>query len=289
VNRWSQEQVDFLVEHYPKIGRDECALALGMTKAQIRAKASRLQLKARGKSEAWKEKNKTHGQKLIGRKRPDQSLIMKSLHAQGKLKKTEEQKAAIGLKIKKYIAENGHPRGALGMTHSEKTRQLIGQKSVATWASFTDEQRQASIEKATRTRVANNSYTQPRPQASWKAAWHEIGGIRKYYRSKWESNYAYYLQWLKEKGEILDWKHEPKVFWFEGVKRGTVSYLPDFLVIEKNGKEAYHEVKGWMDDRSKTKIRRMAKYHPNVTLVVIDKKAYEAIRKTVSKVVKGWE
>jgi len=142
--------------------------------------------------------------------------------------------------------------------------------------------------KIAKTKAANGSYVQPRLGASWKAAWHEIGGIRKYYRSRWEANYAYYLQWLKEKGEILDWKHEPKVFWFEGVKRGTVSYLPDFLVIEKDGKEAYHEVKGWMDDRSKTKIRRMAKYHPDVTLVVIDKKVYESLRRSLSKIVPGW-
>jgi hypothetical protein len=123
---------------------------------------------------------------------------------------------------------------------------------------------------------------------SWKAAWHEIGGQRKYYRSNWEANYAYYLQWLKEGNHIADWKHEPKAFWFEGVKRGTVSYLPDFWVLENDDRDSFHEVKGWMDARSKTKIARMAKYYPNVTLVVIDSKAYRELRKKVSGLVPGW-
>ena len=33
-------------------------------------------------------------------------------------------------------------------------------------------------------------------------AWHEIGGTRRFYRSIWEANYAYYLQWLKVNGQI---------------------------------------------------------------------------------------
>lgn len=287
--RWSDEQISFLTENYPKLGREKCAELMGMTDSQIRMKASRLGLTARGVSDAWKKKQEEHAEKLTGRKRPDQALVMKKLHEDGKLLKNEEQRLAVGVRMKKYIAENGHPRGSLGMVHTEETKQIIGQKSSENWASFSDDKKQEILEKTARTRVANGNYVQQRPNASWKAAWHEIGGGRKYYRSKWESNYAYYLQWLKEKGEILDWKHEPKVFWFEGIKRGTVSYLPDFLVIEKNGKEVYHEVKGWMDDRSKTKISRMAKYYPDVTLIVIDSKAYQSLRKAVSKIVPGWE
>jgi len=131
--------------------------------------------------------------------------------------------------------------------------------------------------------------SQPRSNATWKSGWREIGGVRKYYRSRWEANYARYLQFLKEQGKISEWKHEPKTFWFESIKRGCRSYLPDFWVKETNGQEAYHEVKGWMDDRSKTKIKRMKKYHPEVKLIVIDSKGYKALAKTCSVVVKGWE
>ena len=122
-----------------------------------------------------------------------------------------------------------------------------------------------------------------------KSGWREIGGKRKYYRSRWESNYARYLEWLKSIGEIAGWEHEPETFWFNGIRRGCVSYLPDFRVEEKSGVVVYHEVKGWMDPKSITKIKRMAKYYPDVKLIVIDKKAYESIARQMSKTIKGWE
>ena len=122
----------------------------------------------------------------------------------------------------------------------------------------------------------------------FKAAWHVIGGKRNYYRSGAESNYAYYLEWLKCQKQISDWEHEPHTFWFDGIKRGVVSYLPDFRVIEMSGAVVYHEVKGFMDSRSMTKIKRMAKYHPTVKLIVIDSKGYRALAKSVSSFVPGW-
>ena len=90
-------------------------------------------------------------------------------------------------------------------------------------------------------------------------------------------------------GEIKKWEHEPETFWFESIMRGCRSYLPDFRVTENNGSIVYHEVKGWMDARSKTKIKRMAKYHPDVKLIVIDSKAYNALAKQMSKSIVGWE
>ena len=68
----------------------------------------------------------------------------------------------------------------------------------------------------------------------WQPGWREIGGKRKYFRSKWESNYARYLQFLKEHKQIEDWHHECETFWFEGIKRGVCSYLPDFKVIHQS-------------------------------------------------------
>jgi len=125
--------------------------------------------------------------------------------------------------------------------------------------------------------------------ASWKADWREIGGLRKYYRSRWEANYARYLQWLLENKQIQKWEHEPQTFWFEGIKRGVMSYLPDFRIIENDGSVVFHEVKGWMDDRSKTKIKRMAIYYPNVKLIVIDSKLYKSLEKKAKLFVKDWE
>jgi hypothetical protein len=190
---------------------------------------------------------------------------------------------------KRYIKEKGHPRGALGMKHSEETKATLSEKSRERWKNFSDEQIAEIKIKAGKTAVKNGTWARPRHKTTWKQAWREIGGKRNYYRSRWEANYARYLDWLKCAGEIIEWEHEPDTFWFEGVKRGTVSYLPDFKVIEKNGSTVYHEVKGWMDDRSKTKLKRMKKYHPDVQLIVIDSKAYKALTKKIGGMIDGWE
>ncbi len=126
-------------------------------------------------------------------------------------------------------------------------------------------------------------------EATGKQGWRTIGGIKKYYRSKWEANYARYLQWLKENSHILDWKHEPTTFWFKDIKRGVRSYLPDFSITETSGTIVYHEVKGWMDAKSATKIKRMAKYHPDIKLIVIQKASYLDIKQKVSRMIQGWE
>lgn len=103
-----------------------------------------------------------------------------------------------------------------------------------------------------------------------QAAWREIGGKRKYFRSAWEANFARHLEFLKSHKKIADWEHEPKTFWFEGIKRGTVSYKPDFFVIYPDKTTEWYEVKGYLDKKSKTKIFRFMKYFPNEKLTVID-------------------
>lgn len=124
---------------------------------------------------------------------------------------------------------------------------------------------------------------------AWKASWREIGGLNEFYRSRWEANYARYLNFLKIRGDIKEWLHESEVFWFLKIKRGCVSYLPDFKVINNDDSFEYHEVKGWMDARSKTKIKRMKKYYPKTKLIVIEKKQYDEIKNKLGKLIEGWE
>lgn len=201
----------------------------------------------------------------------------------------EQSRAAVGRAARERFARGEHPRGMLGKRHTPETRARLSASSTAANARVTNEQMRIYTLKGLRTRVANGTYAPPHHGTTWKAGWREIGGTRRYYRSKWEANYAHYLEWQRSHGLIAAWQHEPVTFWFEGVKRGCVSYLPDFLVKEKDGSECYHEVKGWMDERSKTKIRRMAKHHPTVRLVVIDARRYAALRKSVAHLVPGWE
>jgi hypothetical protein len=111
----------------------------------------------------------------------------------------------------------------------------------------------------------------------------------RYFRSSWEANYARYLNWLVSLGEIKAWDYECDVFQFEGIKRGNMAYIPDFKITNKNDSVEYHEIKGYMDDDSAVKLRRMAKYHPNIKLVLVDKPAYKAIEQQVRNLVPNWE
>ena len=93
---------------------------------------------------------------------------------------------------------------------------------------------------------------------TWKGGKRTVGEREVFFRSRWEANYGRYLEWLKNNGEIAGWEHEVDVFWFENVKRGCVSYLPDFKITHNDGSIDYLEVKGWMVQRSKTKLKRMS-------------------------------
>jgi len=187
------------------------------------------------------------------------------------------------------LKKRPHPRGALGLKHSDKTKLVISKKSKKSWASKTPEEKAEKVLKMMKSRERNGTMIPPRNKVSWKQGWRTVGDQRCYFRSKWEANYARYLEWLRSVGEIKSWQHEPETFWFEGIKRGCVSYLPDFKVIHLDGCVEFHEVKGWMDDRSKTKLRRMKKYHPDVTLILIDAKSYKALGRDVQCLVPGWE
>lgn len=202
---------------------------------------------------------------------------------------TPELIAAQGKRVAEWIKKNGHPRGALGMKHTDRAKAIMGWKSWLASQNRTESERAEMNMKIIKTRVANGKGVVPRPNASWKCGWRTIGGIRKYYRSRWEANYARYLQMLLENGDFSKWEHEPETFWFEGIKRGSVSYLPDFRVTRNDGTVYYVEVKGWMDKRSKTKLKRMKKYHPEVEIELVDSKRYQALARTAGKVVPGWE
>lgn len=109
-----------------------------------------------------------------------------------------------------------------------------------------------------------------------------------YVRSGWEANYARYLNWLVSIGEIEKWEYEKDTFEFP-VKKGSKFYTPDFKVFNNDGGFEYHEVKGYMSPESKTKLKRMQKYYPNVKVVLIDGPVYHAIEKTAKGLVKNWE
>lgn len=196
--------------------------------------------------------------------------------------------AEMSIRQKALLEKIGHPKGMLGKKHTQENLDRLRETSTATWNNMDESARAARNLKIVKTAAANGTLYRERSNASWKAAWRVIGGVKKYFRSRWEANYARYLELQKQHGLILAWQHEPETFWFDGVKRGCVSYLPDFKVTLTSGAIEYHEVKGWMDDRSKTKIKRMAKYHPNVKLIIRDSAWFKANR-NLSGIIHEWE
>lgn len=163
--------------------------------------------------------------------------------------------------MKEWLKTHPHPRGMAGKHHNQATKDII---------SKTHKGRKVPREvilKGLKTREKNGTLLKFRPHTTWKQGWVDIGGKKFFSRSSWEIRYAKYLEWLKRNNQIIDWNYETETFWFP-VKRGVTNYTPDFMVVNTDGTKSFHEVKGWMDAKSKTKLRRMAIHHRNVNMVV---------------------
>ena len=161
----------------------------------------------------------------------------------------------------------------------------------AIWARNFERLRRVSVRgrPGTDKTILSRTGSQKNSGSKFKQGWREVGGKRNYYRSQWEANFSRYLQWQKERGMIKEWEHEPATFWFEGIKRGCVTYLPDFKVTNNDGTHEWMEVKGHMDAKSRTKINRFRKFFPEEKLRLIDAKWYKENRQKLSLVTPGWE
>lgn len=109
----------------------------------------------------------------------------------------------------------------------------------------------------------------------------------RFFRSRWEANYARALNAMKARGDIVDWFYEDREFEFKGIKRGTRFYRPDFRIVEL-GREYFVEVKGMLDPKSVTALTRMGKYYPDVTVLLLDKKKYAELESEFG-VLENWE
>ena len=269
---WTADQDTVLKALYPKVVSGEltrAALAthVGRSKASCACRAGALGISVK------------RGQHLRSPETREKISATKSVQCN-----TPEFRAGLSQRQKDRLVKNGHPRGMLGKKHTAEFCQAQSQR--CTGKRLLPEH----VLKMLQTKSERYGTLAPNvKRGSWKAGWRKIGTQRIFARSKWEANYARYLQWLYEQGEIAHWQHEPETFWFEKIKRGCRSYLPDFRVILRDNSVEYHEVKGWMDARSKTKIKRMAKYHPNIVLRIFDAVWFEQNGVKLRSVILGWE
>lgn len=312
------EIIDKLKEFYPEKGKFWCVKNLGIKETTVRYLTSKFKIRQNRSSDFFKEWQKRAALGKVGLKaspevRKKLSRIQRKLnkktifiknciicHKEFTVKGTKKGKSVTKyknltcgkkncLKIlrqkirKKWFSENKHPKGFLGHNHSEKSKNVISQKSKNAWKNnksgfhtkeFKDNKStNMSIRMVNKLKNWDNIYSRT------KKGWETIGNKKYFFKSSWEVVYAKYLEWLKNKKEIIDWHYEVKTFWFEQIKRGVRSYTPDFEVINKNGKIEFHEVKGWMDSKSKTKLRRMKKYYPDIKMILIDAEIYREIKK----------
>ena len=271
--KWEGEDIEKIKSAYSKeegVDIKDLANSLNRTHAAVACKAEEIGVTA---SRGCQIRTKSY------KKAISKAQLKRFEGEQGKLEKAKCSEYFI-----KWHSENEHPRGMLGKHHSSESKFAI---SKAHMGKVIPRER---VIRQMKTKLKKyGTLCNARPKASWKASWQEIGGKRKYFRSRWESNYAKYLQFQKENGLIKEWHHECETFWFDGIKRGCVSYLPDFKVETNDGNHEFHEVKGWMDSASKTKIKRMAKYYPKIILKVFDSVWYRANSPKLSMIIKDWE
>lgn len=124
----------------------------------------------------------------------------------------------------------------------------------------------------------------------WSAGRRMIEGRGELYlRSRAEANWARWLQFLRDRGDIREWWYEPCFFEFEAIRHGTTRYTPDFLVLHPDGTHHWEELKGWRKPKGETALKRMAQYHPEVELRVISWEQFRSVERSVAGLVPGWE
>lgn len=309
---WPEEDVTILRALFGKRTNAEIAAVLGRTTRAVRTKANRLAMTGAPVPGAWScgedafvrkwYEKRPRGVRLdvagcakaLGRTR--QSVVHRAMTLglpgvrarqpdprAPKYNSVEERHRAVGESTRRHIKENGHPRGMLGKS---QTREHLAkmQEGARKWrdgltarekAAFYDRQVRAKIEKygsGSPALRSGNAYSRTK---SGKRP--DLNG--QFFRSSWEANYARFLNLLVKQGVVEGWEYEPDTFVFDKIKRGTRTYTPDFRVKKLDGGIYYVEVKGWMDKKSKTRLKRMAKYYPAVDLQLVDAKRYRALAK----------
>ena len=289
----SDYQKNFLIENYPDNGKAWCCDQLGLSESKVRRWCSILKLKINRDSQFYKNSQIKGGLSKVGRKKPEHSALMKQKAKDGLLESfincNDEKKLLLSGATKKWQLENGHPKGFKGKSRSDKEKQQISINSKAMWKNKdskvnTEDFRQMLSDRAS---VQMNQRSVESMYSRAKKGRAVIGGKDYYYRSSWEINVACYFEFLKINGEIKDWFYEVDTFWFENIKRGVRSYKPDFKIIQNDDTFYYEEVKGWMDDKSKTKLNRMRIYYPNIDIRILGKDRYKSISSKKS-FIKGW-
>jgi hypothetical protein len=97
--------------------------------------------------------------------------------------------------------------------------------------------------------------------------WTDARGRTWTFKSRWEQRYAAHLD---AQGAI--WDYEARKFGL----RACSCYTPDF-VVEVGGVDEYHEVKGWLDDRTIARMQEFVRTYPARRLVLVGPRELAAL------------
>ena len=291
---WTDGENDWLSTNYPNLGVAESAKRLGRGERAVANQAWKMRLKQNMESEFFKEWQTRAAKTKVGRKRPAQAEVMRSLFREGKMPEyTKERREAISRRTKEKWATEGHPRGMLGKKHSEEVVLRVTAKVRQRWqdphSKFNSEEyRQGASDRFTALRASETPISREKKYSRCRRGKRkDLGSI--FFRSSWEANYARYLNWRRSNGEIYSWEYEPGQFKFEAEKRGVRSYTPDFkILVTKFSEPVYIEIKGWMDENSKKRLALMKTYYPEVQLEVIGFPQYIVLQHKFGHL-SGWE
>lgn len=216
----------------------------------------------------------------------------KELGLTGRVKKynfSKEKHLLLSNSAKNRIKKYGHPKGALGLTHSTESKEKISNALKNSWQNNRDLWRNSEKRKLRSDHMMNM-------QESGKLGARSRGYItlvevgNKYFtvKSSWEYNIALYLEYLKTNGLITNWEYESKKFVFKYNTLGVRSYKPDFTVT-RGDRIYYIEVKGWEDKKYEVKRSLMEKEYPEERVIYIKDKEYHKIERKYADKLQLWD
>lgn len=313
---WTDNEKQILIENYPIMTTSELMILLNKSEGQIRGMKERLGLNQKLNVFTNEEKElirkfyEENSEQLnlddFAKKlnRPKTSIcryankegLTKSSRPMTELKKktlsdkakefilTEKYQKEIypnQVALLTYYAQNEHPKGMLNKHHTDDVRQKMSKSHIELARNMTTEEKHDIAMKAVQTRLHNGGYnTTSNAYSRCK------GDIRSdldcYFRSAWEANVARILNCKN-----IKWEYEIKRFFFEEIVDGVASYQPDFYLPEY---DKWIEVKGWMDQKSKVRLKLFQEQFPDEynKLILIDEKYYNQLRADYSYI-ENWE
>ena len=219
--------------------------------------------------------------KFLGRPKTSVSKVAKDLgltcYGNFTIKEKEIRASKMVNKVK-----GSNPSRFSGHKHSDISREKVSKGLILAFSKIPNDIKKERAMKAVETKRKNGGFnTTSNAYSRCKGGYRT--DLKHYFRSSWEANIARILNYYN-----IKWEYEIKRFDFSNEYEGVLSYQPDFYLPEYN---IWIEVKGWMDEKSKERLKLFSQYYPkeNKNLFLIDSNTYSYLSKNYLNIIKYWE